>query len=197
MARQSIWWPGLSKELEQRVRNCPECLKAQKQRPQPLTLTPLPTLPWEKVGSDLFEWKGAMYVLVVDYYSRYIEIARLTQATSADVINHLKSMFARHGIPEAFVSDNGPQYTSGMFEDFAKEYEFQHVTSSPYFPQANGKAERAVETVKSLLGQCEDPYKALLMYRSTPLQVGYSPSELLMGRVLRMFVPTTRAHRTP
>jgi len=157
MARQSIWWPGLSKELEQRVRNCPECLKAQKQRLQPLTSTPLPTLPWEKVGSDLFEWKGAMYVLVVDYYSRYIEIARLTQATSADVINHLKSMFARHGIPEAFVSDNGPQYTSGIFEDFAKEYEFQNVTSSPYFPQANGEAESAVEIVKSLLGKCEDP----------------------------------------
>ena len=197
MACQSIWWPGLSKELEQRVRNCPECLKAQKQRPQPLIPTLLPTLPWEKVGSDLFEWKGAMYVLVVDYYSRYIEIARLTQATSADVINHLKSMFARHGIPETFVSDNGPQYTSGMFEDFAKEYEFQHVTSSPYFPQANGEAERAVETVKSLLRKCEDPYKALLMYHSTPLQVGYSPSELLMGRVLRTFVPTTRAQRTP
>ena len=94
MARQSIWWPGLSKELEQRVRNFPEYFKPQKQRPQPLIPTLLPTLPWEKVGSDLFEWKGAMYVLVVDYYSRYIEIARLTQATSVDMINHLKSMFA-------------------------------------------------------------------------------------------------------
>ena len=83
--------------------------------------------------------------------------------------------------PETFVSDNGPQYTSGMFEDFAKECEFQHVTSSPYFPQANGEAERAVETVKSLLRKCEDPYKALLMYHSTPLEVGYSPSELLRG----------------
>lgn len=58
---------------------------------QPLTLTLLPTITWEKMGCDLFEWKGAMYLLAVDYCSRYIEIARLTQATSANVINHLKA----------------------------------------------------------------------------------------------------------
>ena len=197
MARQSIWWPGISKQLEELVHNCHDCLKAQKQRPQPLNPTPLPTLPWQKVASDLFEWKGATYLLVVDYFSRYIEIARLHRTTTADVVTHLKSIFARHGIPESLISDNGPQYSSREFQDFAKDYEFLHITSSPYYPQGNGEAERAVGTIKNLLKKSDDPYKALLAYRSTPLQVGYSPAQLLMGRVLRTVVPTTRAQREP
>jgi transposase InsO family protein len=196
-ARQSIWWPGLSKQLEELVLNCPECLRSQLQRPQPLTPTPLPQLPWQKVATDLFDWKQETYLLVVDYFSRYIEIARLNRPTTTEVVTHLKSLFARHGIPETLVSDNGPQYASREFAEFAQDYEFHHRTSSPYFPQGNGEAERAVGTIKSLLGKKGDPYKALLAYRSTPLQIGYSPAELLMGRLLRSTVPTTRAQREP
>ncbi len=142
MARQSVWWPGLSKQLEQLIHNCQECLKAQRQRPQPLTPTPLPTLPWQKVASDLFEWKQAIYLLVVDYYSRYIEIARLSRLTTAEVITHLKSIFARHGIPETFISDNGPQYASRNFKEFANEYEFKHSTSSPSGERGGGESSR-------------------------------------------------------
>ena len=197
LARQSVWWPGLSKQLEELVLNCRDSLKVQRQRSQPLSPTPLPQLPWQKIASDLFEWKQATYILVVDYFSRYIEIACLNRATATEVINHLKSIFARHGIPETLISDNGPQYASQEFKEFAREYEFRHTTSSPYFPQGNGEAERAVGTVKNLLKKSGDPYKALLAYRSTPLQMGYSPSQLLMGRVLRSTVPTTRAQRDP
>ena len=101
------------------------------QHPEPLMPSPLPTRPWQKVGTDLFEWKKTDYVLVVDYYSRYIEIAKLTSSTAAGVIVHLKSIFARHGIPETVVSDNGPQYSAAAFATFSKEYGFKHVTSSP------------------------------------------------------------------
>jgi len=71
-ARQSVWWPGISKEIEAVVWNCPECCKAKRQRAQPLTPTPLPQLPWQKVTSDLFEWRQKTYLLIVDYYSRYV-----------------------------------------------------------------------------------------------------------------------------
>ena len=137
----------------------------------------------------MFEWKKTDYLLVVDYYSRFIEIAKLTLTTAMGVISHLKSIFARHGIPEVVVSDNGPQYSSVVFEEFSKEYKFDHVTSSPKYPQANGEAERAVKTTKQLLEKNRDPYLALLTYRSTPLENGYSPSELLMGRKLRTTLP--------
>ena len=95
------------------------------------------------------------------------------------------------------VSDNGPQYSSKAYADFAKEYQFKHVTSSPYHPQSNGEAERAVGTIKNLLKKEKDPYLAILSYRSTPLQNGYCPSELLMSRKLRTVVPISREQRKP
>ena len=127
---------------------------------------------------------------MVDYYSRYVEVANLSLTKSADITAHLKSMFAHHGIPEVLVSDNGPQFAARGFTTFAANYGFQHVTSSPKFPQSNGESERAVQTVKNLLKKAEDPYLALLAYRTTPLKNGFSPAELLMGRRLRTTVPT-------
>ena len=196
-ARRSMWWPGLSTQLDTLVKNCPECCKTQQQRLEPLMHSELPQLPWQKIGTDLFEWKQKQFLIVVDYYSRYVEIARLTRTTAEEVVKHTKSIFARHGIPETVISDNGPQYTSETYSNFAKTYHFRHITSSPYYPRANGEAERAVGTIKRLLQKSEDPYLALLAYRTTPLQNGYTPSELLMSRQLRTTVPSTTSQRAP
>ena len=196
-ARQSLWWPGLSRDLDELVRTCTKCCKAQKQRAQPMTPSPLPKLPWQVVGTDLFEWNQATFLLIVDYYSRFIEITRVNRLTADEVITRTKSIFARHGIPETVISDNGPQYASEAYRLFARDYQFKHITSSPYFPQSNGEAERAVQTVKNLLRKSDDPYLPLLAYRTTPVLAGYSPSELLMSRILRSTVPTTRAQRAP
>ena len=94
---------------------------------------------------------------MVDYYSRYIEIAKLPQkdASSMEVIRHLKSIMARHGIPAEIVSDNRPQFSAAVFAEFTKSYGITHQTSSPRHPQGNGEAERAVKTVKSILNKSE------------------------------------------
>ena len=196
-AKQSVWWPGLSTQIEDMVKSCPECIKFQSQRAEPMKPTPLPELPWQRVATDLLEWQKATYVLIVDYYSRWIEIARLDQLTAKAVIEHTSSIFARHGIPEVVISDNDPQYASEAYTSFSREYRFKHLTSSPYHPQGNGEAERAVKTIKSLLKKTGDSYLALLAYRSTPLEIGYSPSELLMGRRLRSTVPAAQKQLVP
>lgn len=98
-------------------------------------------------------------------------------------------MYARHGIPEQLVSDNGPQFSANTFSKFKEEFGFMHITSSPRFPQSNGEVERAVQTVKNLLKKASDPYKALMAYCATPLISGLSPAELLMGRKIRTTVP--------
>ena len=97
----------------------------------------------------------------------------------------MKSIFCRHGIPDEVMSDNGPQYASSEFSNFAREYGFTHITSSPRYPQSNGESERAVITIKQLLNKSEDPYKAMLSYRSTPVANGYSPAELLFSRKIK------------
>lgn len=116
------------------------------------------------------------------------------------MIGHCKSIFARHGIPEVVVSDNGPQFSrvkTSAFSAFAQEYGFQHITSSPHYPQSNGLAEAAVKIIKKSMEKTGDPYKTLLAYRTTPLNNGYSPAELLMGRRLRSTIPTAKKMLVP
>ena len=87
-AKHSVWWPELSRQLEVIVRSCPQCQKHSPLRPEP---SQLPQLPWQKVGTDLFEWKKSTYLLVVDFYSRWIEVARLKNLSSEEVIDHTHS----------------------------------------------------------------------------------------------------------
>ena len=95
-----VWWPQLSKKLEEVVKRCPECVKHQPPSIEPHLSTPLPSLPWQRVATDLFEWKKSNYLVIVDYFSRWIEIAQLEQMTPKCVIEHIGSIFARYGIPE-------------------------------------------------------------------------------------------------
>ena len=88
-ARQSVWWPGLSTQLVQMIKNCRECCKQRCQPAEPLITSELPELPFQKIGTDLFEWEKRTYLLVVDYYSRYIEIALLNNSPQEFQIAHL------------------------------------------------------------------------------------------------------------
>ena len=188
-ARQSVWWPGINRDLGDLILNCPECYRERQPPVAPLNTSTLPNLPWETVATDQFHWNGSKYLLVVDYFSRFIEIAQLRSEISEETIHHLKNIFARHGIPVTVVSDNGLQFSSREFRQFSKLYGFTHRTSSPKHPQGNGEAERAVKTIKCLLKKESKPQLALLSYRATQLRNGYSPAELLMGRKLRTTVP--------
>ena len=80
------------------------------------------------------------------------------------------------------VSDSGPQFSSEVFTEFAKEYKFTHTTSS---------AHKLMAMIKSILDKTNDPYMGLLSYRCIPFRNGYSPSELLMGQnyVLHSQIP--------
>lgn len=196
-ARSSVWWPGISKQLKNYVEDCSPCAKNRYQPAEPLITSTLPEYPWQGVAADLFEWQSTSYLLVVDYYSRFIEIAKLTTTSSQAVIRHFKSIFARHGIPAELLTNNGPQFSANAFSEFANTYGFTHKTSSPHFPQSNGEAERAVKAIKQILIKNEDPYLRLLAYRSTPLENGYSPSELLMGRKFCTTIPIISSQLRP
>ena len=94
------------------------------------------------MAKDLFDYDGKHYLIVIDYFSRNIELVELCSETAEHVIVALKSTFARHGIPAVVFSDNGPYYAASSFQQFAVAYSFQHITRSPRFPQVNGEAER-------------------------------------------------------
>ena len=194
----AVWWPGVFKDLDCFIKKCPQCTQTTPLTSEPLLPTTLPSHPWERVAADLCQLKGSVYLVVVDYFSRYIEVKQMTSTTATKVIEALKSVFSRYGIPEVLMSDNGPQFACSEMEDFAAQYKFRHITSSPLYPQSNGLAERSVKTVKGLLRDAEDPYLALLAYRATPLPWCHlSPAELLMGRKIRTVVPQTKEQFKP
>ena len=158
----SVWWPVITRDIKHVVGACEHCRvhKPSQQREPPMT-TLLPTRPWQRVAVDLCLPQGNDYTVVVDYYSRWIEILRLSY-TNAACIAKLKDIIARLGISNELVSDNAPQFSSSEFKSFADQYGFTHVTSSPYLPNVYGEAERAVETATRIFKQ-DDSWQGLMV----------------------------------
>ena len=193
-ALESLYWPGISMDIKGMVERCPTCIEYSPAQPKE-TLIPhdIPRYPWQKVGADLFSIKDKNYLVVADYFSLYPEVSTLSKITTTAVKNVLTSIFSRHGIPEILYTDNGSQFKSEEFEAFAENWEFDHQTSSPRYPQSNGLAENAVKHANALILKAvssnQDVNKALLAYRATVGVNGYSPAELLMGRRIRTTLP--------
>ena len=196
-ARELVFWPGMSSEIRQYIESCGVCATyCDRQPAEPLVLNKVPNRPFSTVASDIFTIEGHDYLVTVDCYSTFIEVDRLTNLTTEEVIVKLKHHFARYGIPDTLLSDNGTQYTSAKFRQFSKDWNFFHQTSSPGNSQSNGAAEAAVKVAKRMMRRCqalkEDPYIGLLNLRNTPTEgLSTSPAQRLMGRRTRTVVPTS------
>ena len=196
-AQECVYWPGMNAELRQFISTCEPCNRYQiSNQKETLMNHEIPDRPWERVAVDLMELKGQDYLVTVDYFSNYWEVDHLQSTTAKSVIRILKGHFARHGIPSSLISDNGPQFNSSEFSAFAEKWDFEHRTSSPGNPRANGMAESAVKTAKRLLKKAvdsgSDPYLAILDYRNTPSQgTETSPAQRLFGRRTRNLLPMT------
>ncbi|XP_043240800.1 uncharacterized protein K02A2.6-like [Amphibalanus amphitrite] len=157
----------------------------------------------EKVGVDFIGPMEARRqhryaVVLVDYFSKWIEVGFCTEPSTEAVVQFLETLASREGYPKELVSDNGTHFTSAAFADYLRSVGTRHIRVTPYHPAGSGAVERANRTVKSALqaadrsGEDRACYlqKFLQTYRSTPhATTGLSPAELLHGRKLR-----TRLH---
>lgn len=196
-ARVSFFWPSMSKQIEDLVTSCYLCRTYQKtQIHEPMISHEIPDIPFNKVAADVYHLFNESYLLVIDYYSKYVDVTNLNgDLSSQNVINKLKACFSRFGIPRVFMSDGGGEFSSYEFSKFSNEWEFQHIKSTPRYPQSNGAVERAIQTTKSILRKCildkKDPYLALLDLRISPIDGTHSPANILMCRNLRSLLPQT------
>ena len=174
--QDSVWWPNLGPELKAFVEDCSFCVtRSRQQRAGLLSKSQLPERQWAKIGVDLCFKDGSDYLLVVDYFIRWIKVMHLSETTYSYVIAKLKNLFSKIGIPETVVSDQDLKLNSASVCQFGIEYGLQHYKFDPHFPQENGCAERAVQTAKCMLSQ-EDVFLVLMTYRVTQLDTtGYSP----------------------
>ncbi|UYV61274.1 K02A2.6-like [Cordylochernes scorpioides] len=193
-AHEAIYWPGLDREIEEMVYKCRICQESQpSQRKEPLIPHEIADYPWQKVAIDFFYLDQSVFIIIVDYYSSFPEVIKVASTSAKEILPVLKSTFARHGIPEIIITDNGPPFTSQDFTNFTNEWDIEHKTSSPGYPKSNGLVERMVQTVKKQLKKCRqdntDPYMCLIALRTTPSNNLPSPAQMLMGRNLRTLIP--------
>ena len=136
---------------------------------------------------------GSMFLVVVDAYSKWLEVIPMTTTSAGKTIALLRQLFARYGLPQILVSDNGPQFTTKEFEECMRANGVHHMRGAPYHPATNGEAERFVQTFKQSLkrgkeddGTMEQKLaQFLLMNHTTPLTTtGVPPAELFMKRQL-------------
>ena len=196
-AREVVYWPSMNQEITDYIELCDTCnMYASHPQREPLIVHDVPERPWQKVGCDIFTLDEKDYLCTVDYYSGYFEIDHLERKTARSIITRMKRHFSNHGIPNLLQSDKGPPFDSQEFRDFRAAYEFKLVTSSPNYPQSNGRVENAVKTTKQLMKKSKqagtDFYLALLDWRNTPTEVvGCSPVQRLCGRRTRSLLKKT------
>ena len=133
---------------------------------------------------------GSNWLVLVDAYSKYPCIHPTNSTSTKTTTSLLEEDFAHFGYPHTIVTDNATTFCSEEFQAWCRERGITHLTGAPYHPETNGAAERLVQTFKQSLRKSSLPPKAalqefLLQYRRTPLDSGYSPSELLNGRQIR------------
>ena len=198
VARSLVWWPGIDKAIEGSVKACADCmLSPHKPAKAPLHPWVFPDHPWSRLHINYAgPIMGKMILVIVDAYTKWIDVHVSSGSTSTITISALRNCFSTHGLPDVIVSDSATCFTSDEFKHFCHMNGIHHITSAPHHPSSNGMAERAVEVIKEGLKRMEDGdlrtklNRFLFHYRVTPHSTtGIAPAELLMGRQLK-----TRMH---
>ena len=200
-ARQSVYWPGIDAEVEQKRRQCRVCeANAPSQPAEPLISSPPPQFPFQQVATDLFQLEGHTYIAYADRLSGWLEVEHIPgEATSTRLITSFRRWFTRFGIPMELSCDGGTNLTSHEARRFFSDWCVKLRISSSHYAQSNGRAEAAVKSAKRLLRgnvtrggsvDTDGAARALLQYLNTPLHDSdASPAQLLTGRQLRDAVP--------
>lgn len=202
LLREKIWFPGIDKMVERRVKSCIACQASVPEvKREPLQMSPLPTAPWTEISADFAELPMGQYLLVLmDDYSRF-PIVEIVSSTSANVvIPRLDKVLSEYGTPDTLRTDNGPPFNSRDFANFASDLGFRHRKITPYWPRANAEVERFMRTVKKVIKTsiCEqkdwraEMNRFLRNYRATPhATTGSPPATLLHGRWMKVKLPQT------
>ncbi|XP_062557197.1 uncharacterized protein K02A2.6-like [Armigeres subalbatus] len=192
--RSAVWWPKLDADAEKFVKSCRGCtLVSAPDVPEPMLRRPLPTGPWEDIAIDFIGPlpEGQYLLVLVDCYSRFLEICEMSCIDCAEAIGRLREVFGRFGVPSLLKADNGPQFASEEFKTFCREYGIQLVNTIPYWPQMNGQVERQNRSILKRLRIAQELGKDwrkelsefILVYHSTNhATTGESPSKLMFGR---------------
>lgn len=197
LARSFVFWPGIDADIERTAKACENCTRHAHAPPQfRQHHWEYPQGPWERIHIDYAgPFAGMMLLIIVDAYSKWVEVKITPTMTSSATIRILDEIFSAYGVPITLVSDNGTNFVSEEFAKFLKESGVKyHKKTAPYHPATNGQAERNVQTVKDALKTMDTTRSSLQQninvflrqYRKAPhATTGQPPAVLFLGRNLR------------
>ena len=193
-ARESVFWPGISYDIWEAVEKCGICQSSSWAVKPVGNVSEFPPHAWHTLGTDPFYWSKIDYLVVDDYFSKYLLVRKIPNTSMHSVIKELGMIFTEFGCPFVLKSNNGPCYTSREFHDFLEFYRIHHITSSPHYSQSNGFAEALVGISKKLMEKSVKDGKpwnhVLLEYRVTPMSGNLpSPLDALTGCKPRTSLP--------
>ena len=152
-ARTCIFWPGINLDIKNLISRCDECQKFQNKQPQDFNKSRVILAPWDTVASDLFEFNGRIYLLLVDHYSKFMVVRWIEDHSTQLMVKMLQIVFSDFGIPRTLVTDRGSNFMSTVFAYFCTNMDIIHKVTSAYHHQLNF-AERGVQTIKKLMKKC-------------------------------------------
>jgi len=134
-ASEIIWWPGMTAQIKQLVQQCRQCEEHRIKHREPLQTTVFPERLWWRLAVDLFNWQENFFVIVVDYYSRYIVVRELEDSSESTVLTKiLNELICMLGVPNTIVSDNGATISvtdiPGIFEKMGHSTHYKLSSSS-------------------------------------------------------------------
>ncbi|XP_063370250.1 uncharacterized protein K02A2.6-like [Cydia amplana] len=195
LARLHVYWPNIDKDILTFSKRCSLCQQSRSNTNEaPVFPWGIPVEPWHRLHVDYAgPFLGHMWLIVIDAYTKWLEVVPMNVTTTRATVQRLKNIFATFGTPRYIVSDNGPQFTSEDFNHFCQVSGITHIKTTPYHPKTNGLAERAVRTFKERmlasdrnLDLHERLNSFLRGYRNTPRRsTDRSPYEMMFGRPIR------------
>ena len=200
-AMQSIYWPGLYRDLEELRESCVECTKAAPSQPNlPPHQPASPDYPFQMIAADFYDLKGKTWLVIVDRFSGWISIYYFEkEAPTSKVIEIFKNSFSTFGVAEELATDNDSRFRSHTFQEFLTLWGVKHRVSSDYNPHSNLRAETGVKSAKRILIDntksdgspvWDKVMRAVMQHRNTPLNdIPFSPAQIVFGRPIRDFLP--------
>uniref|UniRef100_A0A336L3K2 RNA-directed DNA polymerase n=1 Tax=Culicoides sonorensis TaxID=179676 RepID=A0A336L3K2_CULSO len=199
--RMRAWWPKMDRDIKHFVKSCKGCLLVSAPAlPEPMKRRELPHAPWIDCALDFLGPlpSGDFIMVIIDYYSRYMEMEIMKTITAENTIDKLERIFIRLGFPRTITLDNAKQFVSNRFHTYCSNNGILLNHTAPYWPQANGEVERQNRSIlkrlqigAALNGDWKSELRAfMLMYNTTPHSVTRkTPTELLFGRTIRGKLP--------
>ncbi|XP_055527582.1 uncharacterized protein K02A2.6-like [Wyeomyia smithii] len=201
--REKIWWPCMDRDVTNVVQECAGCAVVSRQYPpEPLIRKEMPERSWQEIGIDFFSAKDcATFLVVVDYYSRFLRVLEMKSTTAAKTIEALEEVFREQTYSETVRCDNGPPFASEAFAEYCKGKNIKLIRTIPYWPQMNGLVERQNQGILRTLriakatncGWRKAIQDYVYMYNTTPHSVTEkAPLELMTGRPVKDLLPSLR-----